>query len=59
VRARWQARLRLLVTEWNVMERVGPVKLSWAHALFAAAAALTMLGVEQLDGVCMHVLLDG
>lgn len=58
-RAALPARLRLLVTEWNLMERAGPVKLSWAHALMAATATLVMLGVAQLDGTLLHVLLNG
>ena len=39
----------LIVTEYNMMERAGPIKLSRAHALFMAAGALTLLGVPQAD----------
>ena len=41
------------------MERCGPYKLSWAHALFVAAGTLTMLQVPQLDAALLHVLLNG
>ena len=58
-RATLPSRLRLIVTEYNVMERAGPIKLSWAHALFMAAGALTLLGVPQVDAALLHVLLNG
>ena len=57
--ARLPARLRMIVTEYNVMERAGPVKLSWAHALFVSAAAYTLLALDQVDAVLLHVLLNG
>ena len=53
------ASLRLVITEYNVMERAGPLKLTWLHALFTACAALNMLSVRQVDGVLLHVLLNG
>ena len=58
-RATLPSRLRLIVTEYNMMERAGPIKLSWAHALFMAAGALTLLGVPQVDAALLHVLLNG
>lgn len=51
--------LRVLITEYNVMERAGPLKLSWLHALFCAATALALLSVPQVDGAMLHVLLNG
>jgi hypothetical protein len=51
--------LRMLITEYNVMERAGPLKLSWAHALFIASAALNLLAVPAVDSVMLHVLLNG
>lgn len=51
--------LRLVITEYNVMERAGPFKLSWAHGLFIVAAALNMLSVPAVDAVLLHCLLNG
>ena len=51
--------LRMVITEYNVMERAGPFKLSWAHALFIAAAVLNLLGVNAVDSVMLHCLLNG
>jgi len=59
VQATLPPRLRLVVTEYNMMERAGPLKLSWAHGLFVASMALNMLAVPQLDAALMHVLLNG
>ena len=41
------------------MERSGPIKLSWAHALFVLATMYNFLAVPQLDAVLLHVLLNG
>ena len=51
--------LKMVITEYNVMERAGPFKLSWAHALFIASAALNLLAVDAVDSVMLHVLLNG
>ena len=37
------------------MERAGPVKLSWAHALLVAAMAMNLLAIPQMDAVLLHV----
>jgi hypothetical protein len=41
------------------MERAGPLKLSWAHALFISAMAINLLSIPQMDAVLLHVLLNG
>ena len=51
--------LRMIVTEYNVMERAGPLKLTWLHALFTAATAFNLLAVPEVDAVLLHVLLNG
>ena len=51
--------LRMVVTEYNVMERAGPFKLSWAHAMFVGSCVLNLLSVRQMDTAMLHVLLDG
>eukprot|EP01052_Picozoa_sp_SAG31_P043575 SAG31_NODE_7305_length_1724_cov_1.775385_2_plen_268_part_00 len=51
--------LRMVVTEYNVMERAGPFKLSWAHAMFVGSAVLNLLSVRQMDTAMLHVLLNG
>jgi hypothetical protein len=51
--------LRMIVTEYNVMERAGPLKLTWLHALFTAATAFNLLAVPAVDAVLLHVLLNG
>ena len=51
--------LRLVITEYNVMERAGPFKLSWAHALFIVASTMHMLSVPAVDAVLLHCLLNG
>eukprot|EP00936_MAST-01D_sp_MAST-1D-sp1_P002946 g2946.t1 len=53
------APLRLVITEYNVMERAGPLKLTWLHALFTVATALNLLSIRQVEGVLLHVLLNG
>ena len=57
--AKLPPRLRMIITEYNVMERAGPFKSSWAHALFISAAALNLLAIPQVDAVLLHVLLNG
>jgi hypothetical protein len=42
-KAKLPARLTMMVTEYNVMERAGPLHLTWAHALFIAAVRYTPL----------------
>jgi hypothetical protein len=37
----------------------GPVKLSWAHALFTAATVFNFLANPQIEAVLLHVLLNG
>ena len=49
----------MVVTEYNVMERAGPFKLSWAHAMFVGSCVLNLLSVRQMDTAMLHVLLDG
>ena len=49
----------MLGCRYNVMERGGPLHLSWAHALFIAAATYNFLLIPQLQTVMMHVLLNG
>ena len=56
---RLPAGLRMIVTEYNVMERAGPLKLTWLHALFTAATAFNLLAVPAIDSVLLHVLLNG
>ncbi len=51
--------LRIVVTEWNVMERAGPLKLSWLHAVFIASGALHMLSEPRVEAALLHVLLNG
>ena len=58
-RAKLPSHLSMLITEWNVMERSGPIKLSWAHALMTASMTYNLIGIKQVVGVCMHVLLNG
>eukprot|EP00729_Bicosta_minor_P018458 gene18458-32957_t len=52
-------RFKMIVTEWNVMERGGPLHLSWAHALFVAAATHSFLQIPQMETVMLHCLLNG
>ena len=53
------ADLRMIITETNVMERAGPLKLSWLHGLFMSATVFNLLSVRQIDAVLLHVLLNG
>ena len=57
--ARLPASLRMLATEYNVMDRVGPFKLTWLHAMFVGATAFNLLSAPQVDGALLHVLLNG
>ena len=51
--------LRMIVTETNVMERAGPLKLSWLHGLFMATTVFNIMSIPQVDAVLLHVLLNG
>lgn len=48
-----------ITIRWNVMERGGPLHLSWAHALFVAAATHSFLQIPQMETVMLHCLLNG
>jgi len=41
--------LRIVVTEFNVMARAGPLHLTWLHALFVTATVLNLLAVPQVS----------
>jgi len=51
--------LRMIITETNVMDRAGPLKLSWLHGLFMSAAVFNLMSIPQVDAVLLHVLLNG
>ena len=51
--------LRMIITETNMMERAGPIKLSWLHGLFMASTFFNLLSIRQVDGILLHVLLNG
>ena len=48
--------LRLLVTEFNLFDRCGPVRLTWAHALYTALMAQRILAHKRIDLACYHAL---
>ena len=44
------------ITEYNLFDRTGPVRGTWAHGLISAGLTLNMLGDERVGLLCFHDL---
>jgi hypothetical protein len=50
------AGLALLVTEWNLIDPCGPVRLTWAHALYVGLMAHGLLAQPRITFATYHAL---
>ena len=50
------AQLRIVVTEFNMFDRCGPVRLTWAHGLYVAIMAQRLLAHERIELAAYHAL---
>ena len=44
------------ITEYNMFDRTGPVRGTWAHGIISAGLTLNMLGDERVQLMCFHDL---